>query len=126
MDHSQVDAWIDEYVAAWRAPGTSQLAHVFSEDIKYRPSPWKEPIQGLIELGEFWEEGRAGHDEVFELQSEVIALEKNTAVVRITVDYANDTPAKWRDLWILKFNDNGLCCAFEEWPFAKRQFDGQK
>lgn len=126
MDRLHVLAWVDEYVVAWRAPGTLRLAAIFSEDIEYRLSPWKKPIQGLAKLGEFWEEGRAGHDEGFELKSEVIAIEENTAVVRIAVDYANDTPAKWRVLWILKFNDDNLCCVFEEWPFAKGKYDGLK
>ncbi len=126
MKHSQVLAWVDEYVAAWRTPGIARLAKVFAENVSYRLSPWKEPIQGLAKLGPFWEQTRDGHDEVFELQSEIIAVENNTAVVRLQVDYANDTPRKWRDLWILTFDSDGLCCAFEEWPFAEGQYDGQK
>ncbi|MFI5037423.1 MAG: hypothetical protein ACHP93_03005 [Solirubrobacterales bacterium] len=27
-------------------------------------------------------------------------------------------------LWIMRFNDAGLCMAFEEWPFWPRDRDG--
>ena len=30
----------------------------------------------------------------------------------------------WRDLWVLRFDDDGRCLAFEEWPFAPDQPDG--
>ncbi len=124
MNHAQVLAWVDEYVKVWRSPGTSQLASIFAENISYRASPWKDPINGLTNLGQFWEQGRTGPDEPFELQREIIAVENNTAIVRIQVNYANDTPPRWRDLWVITFNDQGLCATFEEWPFAEGQFDG--
>jgi hypothetical protein len=24
---------------------------------------------------------------------------------------------EYRDLWIMRFDDDGRCCAYEEWPF---------
>ncbi|HUC20222.1 MAG TPA: nuclear transport factor 2 family protein [Candidatus Polarisedimenticolaceae bacterium] len=125
MSDAEVKVWVDKYVAAWRVPA-AQLAEIFTEDVSYRPSPWEEPVRGLGQLGPFWDTARAGHNEAFELEREVIAVQNNTAVVRVRVDYAHDTPSKWRDLWVLEFNEAGLCRVFEEWPFAEDQFDGQE
>ena len=40
---------------------------------------------------------------------------------RVEVVYAHE---RWRDLWVLRFDDDGRCRAFEEWPFAPDQPDG--
>jgi hypothetical protein len=30
----------------------------------------------------------------------------------------------WRDLWVVRLNDAGLCTHFEEWPFWPPDQDG--
>lgn len=126
VSHSEIQAWIDGYVNAWRSPDTSKLDKLFTDDINYRVSPWRNPLNGLRELKSFWETARSGPNEVFDLQSEIVAIEDKTAVARVEVEYANDTPSHWRDLWIIIFDSNGLCSSFEEWPFSPEQDDGQK
>jgi hypothetical protein len=32
--------------------------------------------------------------------------------------------SRWRDLWVLRFDADGRCTAFEEWPFVPDQPDG--
>jgi hypothetical protein len=78
----------------------------------------------LEELAAFWENSRSGPDEKFELQYEIIAVEGRMAVVMITVAYEQDEPDRWRDLWVLRFDEQDLCCSFEEWPFSPDQDDG--
>jgi hypothetical protein len=125
MTRDDVQQWIDRYVDAWRSSGTAKLAGIFSDNIAYSLSPWRPALQGLSELEKHWERSRSGPDEEFELHNKIVAIDGKTAVVRVEVDYANDDPAHWRDLWIVTFDDNGLCCRFEEWPFAQGQADGQ-
>lgn len=122
---ADIQDWIDRYVDAWRSSDSAKLANIFSNDISYRVSPWKPPLKGLLELEKFWEQARTGPDEIFELQSYIVAIEDKIAVVRIEVKYANDTPSDWRDLWIITFDENSLCVSFEEWPFSSEQEDGQ-
>ncbi|CCF65080.1 hypothetical protein [Nocardia cyriacigeorgica] len=59
------------------------------------------------------------------MDSEVVAIDGRTAVVRVDVEYLRDTPSRWRDLWVLRFDSVGRCTWFEEWPFAPGQPDGQ-
>lgn len=124
MDRHDVRRWVDAYEQAWRTAGTSGLAGLFTQDAAYRTSPWAPPVVGLEAISEFWDAEREGPDEDFTMDSEVVAVEGDTAVVRAQVDYGGPEPARWRDLWVLHFGVDGRCRAFEEWPFAPEQPDG--
>jgi hypothetical protein len=114
---------VSGYEQAWRSPGTAKLAELFTVDTVYLPSPWSEPIVGLPELEHFWEAERHGPDESFSLRADVVAVELETAVVRVDVEYESP-PRSWRDLWVIVFASGGRCARFEEWPFAPDQADG--
>ncbi|MFI0451358.1 nuclear transport factor 2 family protein [Actinomadura sp. 6N118] len=123
MERDAVERWVAGYERAWRTPGTEPLAELFTPEVSYLPSPWARPIVGLSRLGPWWSAERDGPDEPFTMTSEVVAVDGDTAVVRIEVAYQNDL-SRWRDLWILRFDADGRCAEFEEWPFAPDQPDG--
>ena len=49
-----------------------------------------------------------------------LAVDGDTAVVRVEVSYGPPINQEYRDLWIIRFAEDGRCEAFEEWPFAPR------
>jgi hypothetical protein len=91
------------------------LATLFDEEASYRMSPYEEPARGLEAIAALWERERSGPDEGFEMSYEIVAVEGETAVVRVEVDYASGE--EYRDLWIVRFAADGRCREFEEWPF---------
>jgi hypothetical protein len=105
------------YEAAWRRPGTDSLGSLFAEDARYGHSPYAEPIIGLDAIAQMWESEREGPDEIFTLGTEVVALEADTAVVRAHVLYGDPVRQEYADLWVIRFEDDGRCISFEEWPF---------
>lgn len=121
-----VSRWVRAYELAWRTAGAEPLTDLFAQDVVYRPSPWAEPSIGLAALSRFWEAERDGPDEVFTLRSEIVALDGRVAVVRVSVDYEDVASGRWRDLWVLRFDADGRCTEFEEWPFAPGQSDGHE
>jgi len=125
MDRTDVVRWIGDYERAWRSPGTKLLATVFTPEVTYRTSPWEEPVKGLDALALLWEHERAGPDEGFRMQSEVVAVDGRTAIVRVSVDYDDPAVGSWRDLWVLQFATGGRCAVFEEWPFAPGSDDAR-
>lgn len=126
MERRAVEQWVVRYELAWRTPGTGQLVELFEPDATYLPSPWARHLDGLDEIAQFWESERDGAEDVFSMASEVVAVDGDTAVVRVSVDYASSSAGRWRDLWVLRFAAGGRCSSFEEWPFAPNQPDGHQ
>lgn len=117
MSHVEASAWVSAYERAWRAAGTEQLRDLFTEEASYRMSPYEEPVIGLAEIGELWERERQGPDEKFEMTHEIVAVEEDTAVIRVEVHYGGADRLQYRDLWIVRVAPDGRCREFEEWPF---------
>ncbi|WP_326559002.1 YybH family protein [Micromonospora sp. NBC_01796] len=117
MDRERVTEWVAAYERAWRTPGTDPLATIFTADASYLQGPYRQPVLGLPAIARMWEAEREGPDEAFRMTSEVVAVDGDTAVVRAEVHYGEPTNQEFRDLWILRFADDGRCRAFEEWPF---------
>ncbi len=78
-------AWIVAYETAWRTEGTSTLVQLFTEDATYQAAPFDEPLAGVEAIARFWEGERQGPDEVFTLQSDIVAAQGDTAVARVEV-----------------------------------------
>jgi ketosteroid isomerase-like protein len=117
LGRSDVQAWVAAYERAWRAPGTASLGELFAPDATYQLSPYEKPLAGLDAIAEMWEAEREGPDERFTMQSAVVALEGDVAVVRSEVNYESSSPREYRDLWVIRFAEDGRCTAFEEWPY---------
>src|SRR5258705_12179312 len=117
MDRAQLIEWLDGYERAWRTPGTGALVELFTEVATYSTAPYEDPHRGLEAIGEMWEAERLGADEVFEMASEVVAVEGDAGVARVEVHYGAPKEKQYRDLWIVRLNEQGLCFHFEEWPF---------
>lgn len=121
MDAEQVAGWVAAYERAWRAAGTAALAGLFTEDATYQQAPYLEPVRGLAAIGRMWDAERAGPAEVFRMTSDIVAVDGQTAVVRVEVWYGDPVRQEYRDLWIVRFAPDGRCVSFEEWPFWPQQ-----
>ncbi|MGR6321295.1 nuclear transport factor 2 family protein [Micromonospora soli] len=119
MDRKQVTGWLAAYDEAWRTPGTAALARIFTADARYLQGPYRAPLIGLPAIARMWESERDGPDEVFEMTREIVAVEGDTAVARVEVRYGDPVDQEYRDLWIMRFAEDGRCQSFEEWPFQR-------
>ena len=117
LDRATVSAWVDGYERAWRTPGTDELSRLFASEATYRTAPFEHPFVGLPAIAEMWERGREGPDEHFTMNTEVLAVDGDTAVVRVEVFYGEPHVQHYRDLWVIRFDSDGRCVHFEEWPF---------
>jgi hypothetical protein len=118
---AHVFEWLAEYERAWRTPGTGGLGRLFSDGASYQLDPYERPIEGLKGIASMWERERQGPDERFTMESAIIAVDGDTAVVRTEVHYDGPPPNEYRDLWIVEFDQAGLCRSFGEWPFWPRR-----
>jgi hypothetical protein len=125
MKRNHLSEWIDRYEAAWRTPGTESLRGLFTTDATYSTGPYESPHQSLESIASMWEAERLGADEEFEMASEVVAVDGDTGVARVEVRYGPPKAREYRDLWVVRLDDQGLCFHFEEWPFWPPGSEGQ-
>jgi len=114
VTRKELSRWIDAYEAAWRSgEGVDRL---FTPDARYWSSPYTEPYTGTAAIEKFWErETDAGEE--FTVGAEIVAVEGDTGVVRLEVEYTAPKQRHYRDIWIVTLAADGRCTAFEEWPF---------
>ncbi len=124
IDRPRVEAWIARYVELWRAAGTERLGELFTDDARYSTGPYEKPRTGLEAIARMWDEERISHTESFEIETEIVAVDGDTAVIRVEVDYGEPRVQQYRDLWIARLDSDGRCTSFEEWPFWPPGTDG--
>ncbi|MGY1615709.1 VOC family protein [Geodermatophilus sp. SYSU D00691] len=115
MDRDDVVRWVAEYERGWRAGDLDAVPRLFSEDARYRVSPYADPPKvGHAEIQAFW---RDDEGIPFTVSAEPVAVEGRDAVVRLEVRYGDPVTQEYRDLWVLRFADDGRVEAFEEWAY---------
>jgi ketosteroid isomerase-like protein len=117
VDRGELERWLAAYERAWRTPGTDALAGLFADDAIYSNNPYGDTHRGIEAIARLWERERDGPDEAFEMGAVIVAVEGDTGAVRVAVRYGEPKPAEYRDLWIVRLDEDGRCVAFEEWPF---------
>ena len=106
--------WVTEYERAWRDCDVSGVGRLFTDDARYRTSPYAEPKVGHAEIEAFWldDEGRT-----FSVTAEPVAVEGRDAVVRVEVLDRDPVAQEYRDLWVMRFAPDGRVEDFEEWAY---------
>jgi ketosteroid isomerase-like protein len=106
--------WVAGYEQAWRAGDVGAVAGLFTQDARYRRSPYERSEVGPAAIGAFW---RADEGETFTVEAEPVAVEGRDAVVRLQVRYGDPVYEEYRDLWVLRFAADGRVEDFEEWAY---------
>jgi ketosteroid isomerase-like protein len=114
VDRDGVTRWVAGYERAWRAGDLDAVAELFTEDARYRASPYEEPEVGHAAIRAFWLDDEG---ETFTVAAEPVAVEGRDAVVRLEVHYGQPVRQEYRDLWVLRFADDGRVEDFEEWAY---------
>jgi ketosteroid isomerase-like protein len=114
MDRDQVTSWVERYEGAWRADDAGAVPGMFTPDASYARSPYERALLGHAAIQDFW---TADAGATFSMTAEPLAVEGGTAVVRVGVQYTAPEAQEYKNLWVLRFADDGRVADFEEWPF---------
>ena len=113
VDRDGVMRWVAGYERAWRDGDVGAVTDLFTDDVRYLVGPYAEP-KGAEEVRAFWADdvGRR-----FTVAAEPVAVEGRDAVVRLEVRYLDPEEQEYRDIWLLRFAEDGRVEHFEEWAF---------
>lgn len=114
MDHDEVMRWVARYEDAWRGRDLDAVEDLFSDEAHYRQSPYAAPRVGHTGIKAFWLDD---DDDVFVMRASPVAVDGRDAVVRLEVRYGDPVRQEYRDLWVLRFGDDGRVEDFEEWAY---------
>jgi len=117
VDRGELERWLSGYERAWRTPGTDALDELFADHATYKNAPYEAPYRGREAIAQMWERERTGPDETFTFSRDLVAVEVDTGVVRVEVRYGDPVEIEYRDVWIVRLDEDGRCVEFEEWPF---------
>jgi hypothetical protein len=114
MDTDDVMRWVASYERAWRAGDLDAVGDLFTADAHYRTSPYEPAKVGHAAIRGFWREDEG---ETFTVRAEPVAVQDRSAVVRLEVRYGDPLRQEYRDLWVLRFAEDGRVEDFEEWAY---------
>jgi len=119
MTHDDVQAWLDHYVAAWRANDPAAVAALFSEDAVYGYRPWdsdEHTVRGRDAIAASWLE-EPDAPESWDASYRPYAVDADRAVAVGWSRYAAtaDEPERtYHNAYLLRFDSDGRCTEFHE------------
>jgi hypothetical protein len=125
MDHTQAQAWLDDYVSAWKSYDRDEIAALFAEDVAYRYHPSDEPLVGRDAVVDSWLgegdlDGASTRDApgTYDAQYTPYAVEDDTVVATGTSVYQDhpDGPVTrtFDNCFLIRFDGDGRCVEFTE------------
>lgn len=114
MNREDVMRWVASYERAWRDGDVDAVESLFSEHAAYRASPYEASEVGHGAIKAFWLDDEG---ESFTMDAALIAMDGDNAVVRVEVRYGDPVRQEYRDLWVLRFAEDGRVADFEEWAY---------
>ena len=119
MERAAVQAWLDEYVAAWRANERGPIEALFTEDAAYRFHPYggeDDVVKGKSAIADAWLENPDEPDS-WDARYEPFAVDRDRAVALGYSHYraqGEKEERKYHNVFLLEFATDGRCRAFTE------------
>lgn len=109
----RLDTWMDEYVLAWSSNDEAHIRALFTEDAVYDPQTAGGEWHGLDEIVTRWIEIDDSEDN-WEFEWLPLVEADDLAVVVGRTSYLQP-PTTYRNLFVIRFDDDGRCRDFTEW-----------
>ena len=116
MTNSEVQRWLDDYVAAWRSYDPDDIRELFSERADYRYHPWDEPLSGRDAIVSDWLDSPDASG-TYDAHYSPYVVDGDRAVAVGTSRYTNPDGSLrtiYHNVFLLRFDDDGLCRTFTE------------
>jgi hypothetical protein len=108
-----LDDWMDGYVLAWSTNDAGHISALFTPTAVYDPQTADGEWEGLDEIIERWQEIDDQEDN-WDFEWMPLVETDELAVVTGRTRYY-DPPASFRNLFVIRFDEEGRCYDFTEW-----------
>ena len=109
----RLDEWMDGYVLAWSSNDEEHIRALFTENAVYDPQTADGEWDGIEEIVARWRE-IDDHEENWDFEWLPMVETDDLAVVTGRTTY-NEPPTSYRNLFVIRFADDGRCYDFTEW-----------
>lgn len=121
MPSPDLQAWLDDYIEAWRTYDPERIGRLFAEDATYTYYPWKEPVAGRKAIVDSWLSSQDPEGS-WEASYRPWAAFGDKAVA---VGETRYTDGKYfLNIWQLSFDADGACSEFVEWYMSPPELQG--
>lgn len=109
----RLNAWMDGYVAAWHSNEPEDIAALFNEQAVYDPQTADGEWEGRDAIVDKWVEidDTPGN---WDFQWIPLVETEELAVIVGNTEYS-EPPMSYRNLFVIRFDESGLCEDFTEW-----------
>jgi ketosteroid isomerase-like protein len=116
LTREAVQAWLDDYVDAWRSYDRDAIGALFGDDASYAYYPYEEPLRGREAIVASWLEDR---DEPGSWSAAYapLLISGDRAIATGETTYADGR--RFSNLFVMRYKD-GRCAEFVEWFIEQR------
>jgi hypothetical protein len=109
----RLDDWMDQYVLAWSSNDSEHIRALFTDEAVYDPQVAGGEWEGIDEIIARWQE-IDDSEENWDFQWLPLVETDDIAVITGRTNYF-EPPATYRNLFVIRFADDGRCYDFTEW-----------
>jgi hypothetical protein len=102
----RLDDWMDGYVLAWSTNMEDHIRALFTEDAVYDPQTADGEWDGIERIDD--------QEDNWDFEWAPLVETDDLAVVTARTSYF-EPPLKYRNLFIIRFDEDGRCSDFTEW-----------
>jgi hypothetical protein len=119
LDTTGIDAWLADYLKAWRSDDPADIAALFEPDARYFTAPWRDPYVGSDAIVRWWV-GQENSELPWSVDYDVVATQSGTYVVRGVTNYPLGTdragvPEVYDNIWLVPLGGSGGASEFTEY-----------
>jgi SnoaL-like domain len=130
MDHARAQDWLDRYVAAWKSYDGTDIAGLFTDDVRYRYYSYADWVVGRDAvvaswLGESTDAQSSARDEpgTYDATYTPVAVDGDVVVATGTSTYTatpgGQVTKVFDNCFVIRFDAQGRCREFTEY-YTKR------
>jgi len=109
--------WLETYKRAWETRDPKLALTIFSKNATYQEHPFAAVNRGHEQILRYWTENTEIQKDI-RFQYEILSRDGRRSIVRWKAEYFRVTTkiyAQLDGIFLMTFNDDGLCSEFLEW-----------